>query len=128
MVEFDSDDKQNCKNLSSEIVKNLKLKKYSDKVYQPSDDAEKERFWAVRKAAALIFYKLKGRSKATHIFESAAISTSRLVGYFRNICSIMEKYNTKFVMLGHVAKGVVHTEPLLNLEEKKGYKIIKRYV
>jgi FAD/FMN-containing dehydrogenase len=47
--------------------------------------AEKERFWAVRKAAVPTLYTLKGRRKVLALVEDAAVPVDRLVPYFEGI-------------------------------------------
>ena len=42
---------------------------------------EKARFWAVRKAAVPILYRLKGKKKILALIEDAAVPADRLVDY-----------------------------------------------
>ncbi|MDY6821670.1 MAG: FAD-linked oxidase C-terminal domain-containing protein, partial [Deferribacterota bacterium] len=78
-----------------------------------------------RKAAAPMLYKLRGDEKTTHLIESAAIPVSQLVNYFKLMYEILEKYGLKFSIIGHIGKGVVHTEPRLNLKNKRDVELLK---
>jgi Fe-S oxidoreductase len=78
---------------------------------------ETARFWAVRKAAVPILYKLKGEKKILALIEDAVVPTDRLVEYFAGIHAILEQSGVRFVLYGHIAKGLLHTRPLLNLKD-----------
>ena len=78
---------------------------------------EKARFWAVRKAAVPILYKLKGEKKILALIEDAVVPTDRLVDYFAGIYRILEASGVRFVVYGHIAKGLLHTRPLLDLKD-----------
>ncbi|KJS31493.1 MAG: oxidoreductase, partial [Desulfatitalea sp. BRH_c12] len=78
---------------------------------------EKETFWAVRKAAVPTLYKLKGRRKILALVEDAAVPVAHLVPYFEGIYAIFERIGVDFVIYGHIAKGLMHTRPLLDLKD-----------
>ncbi|RPJ05323.1 MAG: oxidoreductase, partial [Deltaproteobacteria bacterium] len=67
--------------------------------------------------AVPILYKLKGQKKILALIEDAAVPTGRLVDYFRGIHAILNKCQVSFVLYGHIAKGLLHTRPLLNLKD-----------
>ncbi len=79
---------------------------------------EKARFWAVRRAAVPILYKLKGQKKILALIEDAAVPPESLVPYFRGIYEIMARHSVHFVTYGHIAKGLLHTRPLLDLKDQ----------
>ena len=86
---------------------------------------EKERFWAVRKAAVPILYKLKGRKKILALIEDAAVPTDRMVAYFEGIYRILGGLGVDFVLYGHIAKGLMHTRPLLDLKDAHDVALLK---
>lgn len=126
MIEFDGNDFENIHKLSSKVSEILKNRDLTKRVYLCLNEDDKDRFWAIRKAASPMLYKLRGKSKTTHLIESAAIPVSKLVDYFRLMYSLMEKYKLNFSIIGHIAKGVVHTEPQLNLKSKKDVELLKK--
>jgi len=86
---------------------------------------EKEKFWAVRKAAVPILYKLKGNKKILAIIEDAAVPTDFLVEFFRGLYEILNRHKVHFVIYGHIAKGLLHTRPLLDMKDKKDVAMLK---
>ncbi|WP_373498898.1 anaerobic glycerol-3-phosphate dehydrogenase subunit C, partial [Desulfococcus sp.] len=86
---------------------------------------EKARFWAVRKAAVPILYRLKGEKKILALIEDAAVPTDRLVDYFAGIYEILNRHGVRFVTYGHIAKGLLHTRPLLDLRDAGDVALLK---
>ena len=125
MIEFDGNDFENIHKLSSKVLEILKNRNLTQRVYLCLNEDDKDRFWAIRKAASPMLYKLRGKSKTTHLIESAAVPVSKLVDYFRLMYRLMEKYKLNFSIVGHIAKGVVHTEPQLNLKNKRDVELLK---
>lgn len=125
LIEFDGDDFNSINEISKNLLLKLKDKNLTNRAYLCLDEAEKGKFWAIRKAASPMLYKLRGKSKTTHLIESAAIPVSRLVDYFRLMYGLMEKYKLNFSIIGHIAKGVVHTEPQLNLKSERDVELLK---
>ncbi|MBT8340017.1 MAG: FAD-binding protein [Desulfatitalea sp.] len=78
---------------------------------------EKAAFWALRKAAVPTLYKLKGRRKVLALVEDAAVPVGRLVPYFEGIYALFHRLKVDFVLYGHIAKGLMHTRPLLDLKD-----------
>jgi len=57
--------------------------------------------------------------------EDAAIPPEKLDSYFDGIYNIFNKYHIDFVIYGHIAKGLLHTRPLLNLKCDNDVKLLK---
>ena len=125
LVEFDGDNFNKINETSKNLLQLLTSKNLTNRAYLCLNEAEKEKFWVIRKAASPMLYKLRGKSKTTHLIESAAIPVSRLVDYFSSMYSLMKKYKLNFSIIGHIAKGVVHTEPQLNLRNKRDVELLK---
>ncbi len=117
MIEFDSFEQSECAELAANARNLLKKRGYTQNVHTATSDAEKTAFWAVRKAAVPILYKLKGEKKILALIEDAAVPTDRLVEYFEGVYQILKRHNVEFVTYGHIAKGLLHTRPLLNLKK-----------
>ncbi len=117
LVEFDGDDRAATQALGNRVKVLLKEEGWSSDVHLAVSALEKERFWAVRKAAVPILYKLKGARKILALIEDAVVPTDRLVDYFSGIYAILNRHNVRFVIYGHIAKGLLHTRPLLNLKD-----------
>ncbi len=125
LVEFDSYSPDICSNLANETRQLLESGGYTNKTHLAVTAHEKGKFWAIRKAAVPILYKLKGEKKIIALIEDAAVPTDRLVDYFQGIYAILNSLNVSFVVYGHIAKGLLHTRPLLNLKDKNDIRLLK---
>ena len=126
LIEFDGMDREGCADLAGRVQDLLKQGGYTDRAYLAVDAEEKERFWTVRKAAVPILYKLRGRRKILALVEDAAVPIHNLVEFYRGIYRVLEKYGVDFVIVGHIAKGLLHTRPLLDLKGEKDVQLLKR--
>ncbi|MCX5880644.1 MAG: FAD-binding oxidoreductase [Deltaproteobacteria bacterium] len=117
LIEFDSQTPEPCMELCHQARQILLSRGYTQNSHIAVTALEKENFWAVRKAAVPILYKLKGDKKILALIEDAAVPTDRLVDYFRGIYAILNQCQVSFVVYGHIAKGLLHTRPLLNLKD-----------
>ena len=125
LIEFDSHTPAPCMQLCHQTQQILISRQYTDNSHIAVTSREKENFWAVRKAAVPILYKLKGEKKILALIEDAAVPTDRLVDYFRGIYAILNQSRVSFVVYGHIAKGLLHTRPLLNLKDPGDVKKLK---
>lgn len=125
LIEFDADDADACAALAESAQRILREKKFTRRSFLAVSKAEKEKFWAVRKAAVPILYKLKGRKKILALIEDAAVPTERMVEYFEGIYRILGGLGVEFVLYGHIAKGLMHTRPLLDLKDAHDVALLK---
>ncbi len=126
LIEFDGNDKNTLEDISLRIKNLLAEENLSDNSFVAIDEEEKSKFWAIRKAAVPILYKLKGNKKILALIEDAAVPTDNLVEYFQGVYSILEKYKVDFVVYGHIAKGLMHTRPLLDLKDPYDIDLLKK--
>ncbi|MGB5983969.1 MAG: FAD-linked oxidase C-terminal domain-containing protein [Desulfobacterales bacterium] len=117
LVEFHGGTAQACRDQAREVQALLKRQNLSRRAYLALAAEEKQQFWAVRKAAVPILYKLKGTRKIVALVEDAAVPTDNLVPFFEGLYAILERHQVPFVLYGHIAKGLLHTRPLLNLKD-----------
>jgi FAD/FMN-containing dehydrogenase/Fe-S oxidoreductase len=125
LIEFDGQTKEECVhsgNIAKELIEKAEL---SDKVYLAATAEEKEKFWAVRKAAVPILYKLKGAKKILALIEDAAVPIDNLVEYFEQTYALLKKHRVDFVVYGHIAKGLMHTRPLLDLKQENDVQLLR---
>lgn len=117
LIEFDSDKRDECVGQAEKAREILRKDWRSENVHLAVSASEKAKFVAVRKTAVPILYRLKGRKKILALIEDAAVPTDRLVDYFRGIYTILDRHKVRFVTYGHIAKGLLHTRPLLDLKD-----------
>ncbi len=117
LIEFDGANAREPAAAAATVQEMLADRGYSDRVHPAVSASEKAAFWAVRKAAVPILYQLKGEKKILALIEDAAVPTDRLVEYFEGVYEILNRHGAEFVTYGHIAKGLLHTRPLLNLKD-----------
>lgn len=125
LVEFDGDEPAETEAEGRKVMDLLGKNRLSTKAHLAVSTEEKERFWTVRKAAVPILYKLKGEKKILALIEDAVVPTNRLVDYFTGIYDILNNHGVRFVVYGHIAKGLLHTRPLLNLKDPADISLLR---
>lgn len=125
LIEFDEKEPGICIELANKAKSLIEKEKLTDKAYIAVSAKEKQKFWGVRKAAVPILYKLKGEKKILALIEDAVVPTDCLVEYFTGIYRILNRHKVEFVTYGHIAKGLLHTRPLLNLKDQNDINLLK---
>lgn len=125
MVEFDDFSAATCAGLAEAARECVETAGLAREAHLAVSAGEKARFWAVRKAAVPILYRLKGEKKILALIEDAAVPTDRLVPYFKGIYEILNRRRIPFVTYGHIAKGLLHTRPLLDLRKAGDAALLK---
>jgi FAD/FMN-containing dehydrogenase/Fe-S oxidoreductase len=115
MINFESNNAQRLEKLTLECKE--EIAPLTGAIFIAVTEEEAEKFWAVRKAAVPILYLLKGKKKILPLVEDAAIPTDSLVEYFKGLYKIFTSYDVKFVLYGHIAKGLLHSRPILDLKD-----------
>lgn len=126
MIEFDGFSSDETLALAEKAKTILEEQKLSPELHLAASEEEKENFWAVRRAAVPILYKLKSRKKILALIEDAAVPTDKLVEYFEGLYSILEQHGADFVIYGHIAKGLLHTRPMLDLKDPHDIELLKK--
>lgn len=125
LIEFDSRHRDQCVSQARSAMALLEREKLTTNFHLAVSNEEKKRFWAIRKAAVPLLYKIKGEKKILALIEDAAVPTDRLVEYFNGIYGILRRHNVDFVVYGHIAKGLMHTRPLLNLKDPSDIRLLE---
>ncbi|MGD9210959.1 MAG: FAD-binding and (Fe-S)-binding domain-containing protein, partial [Desulfobacteraceae bacterium] len=125
LIEFDGETSNQTNALGQQAKDLLLSEGFTKNVSLATSENEKQKFWAVRKAAVPILYRLKGEKKILALIEDAVVPTDQLEAYFKGLYEILEKYKVRFVLYGHIAKGLIHTRPLLNLKNPAHIELLK---
>lgn len=125
MFEFEGETFEEVKKYADETVEQIKRDNLSNRIFTAVNEEEKAQFWAVRKAAVPILYLLRGKKKILALVEDAAVPASSLVEYFDGLYEIFEKHNVSFVTYGHIAKGLLHNRPLLDMKDPYDINMLK---
>jgi FAD/FMN-containing dehydrogenase/Fe-S oxidoreductase len=125
LIEFEGSEISECRDCANGVKRLLTKTGLSAESYMATTDEEQQKFWAIRKAAVPILYKLKGRKKIIAIVEDAAVPVNRLVDFFNGLDVIFHEYKVKFVIYGHISKGLLHTRPLLDLKDTNDIRLLR---
>ncbi len=125
LIGFDESSPDLCMEKAERVGQLLKENNYSHQFHIAVSPEEQAKFWAIRKAAVPILYRLKGEKKVLALIEDATVPTHRLVEYFQGLYKILNTLGVRFVLFGHIAKGLMHTRPLLNLKDKTDVERLK---
>jgi FAD/FMN-containing dehydrogenase/Fe-S oxidoreductase len=117
MLEFDGFQGDGCAAAAAEVIRRLEADGFSRRAYAAVSPEDKARFWSVRKAAVPILNRLRGPRKIVALIEDAVVPIGNLVGYFKGIYDLLGRHGVRFVTYGHIAKGLMHTRPLLDLKD-----------
>ncbi len=125
LIEFDGFDSEVCSRQAQAVQQILESERLAANIRIAVSDDEKARLWHIRKAAMPILYKLKGSKRILPLIEDAAVPTDQLVPYFEGLTAILTGHQLDFVIYGHIAKGLLHTRPLLNLKDPADVRLLK---
>ena len=117
LIEFDAFEASACRQLAESARDLLIREKFTDQAHLAVSAREKAEFWELRKAAVPTLYKLKGRKRILALIEDAAVPVDTLPAYVENLYQILNRNRVDFVLFGHIAKGLLHTRPLLDLKD-----------
>ncbi len=125
LIAFDEPLEDLCLKKADKVEAILRDNHYSDEIHIAFSEKEKADFWSIRKAAVPILYKMKGEKKVLALIEDAVVPTRNLVPYFEGIYTILEELDVRFVLFGHISKGLLHTRPMLNLKTREDTALLK---
>jgi len=125
LIEFDAADPAVCLQQAEKARQLLAENPHTARAYTAVSPDEKQRFWAVRTAAVPILYRLKGARKILALTEDAVVPIKHLVDYFEGIQALFQRHAVRYVTYGHIAKGLMHTRPLLDLKNIRDVGLLK---
>ncbi len=125
LIAFDEALQETCRDKAHAVKQILSKEQTIGDIHIAFSEQEKAGFWSIRKAAVPILYKMKGKKKVLPLIEDAVVPTDRLVPYFEGIYRILGELKVQFVVFGHIAKGLLHTRPLLNLKTREDTALLK---
>ena len=117
LIEFDALQPAECRNQAETARSMLMREGLTDQAHLAVSAEEKAKFWELRKAAVPTLYKLKGRKRILALIEDAAVPVEHLPAYVERLYQILDHHRVDFVLYGHIAKGLLHTRPLLDLKD-----------
>ena len=129
LVEFDD------MSLRTQAAKSRKvLKIYEHLAFESrvSDDpAEQVRLWKIRRGAAAIIWKFKGKKKALPIIEDGVVPLEVMPVFLERVYKLFEKYNLDVAVWGHAGNANFHLQPFIDLssptDRKKVFELMNDF-
>ncbi|WP_284011437.1 FAD-binding and (Fe-S)-binding domain-containing protein [Haloarcula pelagica] len=84
------------------------------------DDAERERFWKLRKSGLPILLSRTSDDKHVAFIEDTAIPPEHLPEYVSDFQAILDDHDTFASFYAHAGPGVLHIRPLVNTKTVEG--------
>ncbi|MCC7431287.1 FAD-binding oxidoreductase [bacterium] len=89
-------------------------------------EEEKQRIWALRKAASPLLNERTDSLKSVRVIEDTAVSPKILPKYLSGLRKIFEDLKITAVVFGHAGDGNVHINPLLDPTKKDFREILQK--
>jgi len=129
LIEFDESSNSKRKRLVKKARKILNDKATE---YQVTDDEhEQELLWKLRRSAAAVVSRSKGKAKALPIVEDGIVPKEHFVEFIHEVYKIYDKYGLEVALWGHAGDGNIHMQPFLDLsntgDRQQVFKIMDDY-
>jgi FAD/FMN-containing dehydrogenase len=93
--------------------------------YQITDDEhEQELLWKLRRSAAAVVSRSKGKTKALPIIEDGVVPKDRFVEFINRVYEIYDKYGLDVALWGHAGDGNIHMQPFLDLSSTSDRQLV----
>ncbi|MGK7956912.1 MAG: FAD-binding and (Fe-S)-binding domain-containing protein [Crocosphaera sp.] len=127
LVEFVGENDQEIKEKINLLVNQIKDNLNPEIIgyYQTNKLQEIQALWLLRKRGAALLGSLPGDRKPIAFIEDTAVSPSNLANYTRELKTLLNSYNLKYGMFGHVDVGCLHVRPALDMKAPKDEKLIR---
>ncbi|MEM8780388.1 MAG: FAD-binding oxidoreductase, partial [Cyanobacteria bacterium P01_G01_bin.49] len=93
--------------------------------YLTQKSQEIKQLWMLRKKGAALLGSMKGDRKPIPFIEDTAVPPSKLANYTRDFKVLLNQYNLKYAMFGHVDVGCLHVRPALDMKSPNDEKLIR---
>jgi len=129
LAEFDEASSSKRKRLVKKAKKILNDKATE---YQVTDDEhEQELLWKLRRSAAAVVSRSKGKAKALPIVEDGIVPKEHFVEFIHEVYKIYDKYGLEVALWGHAGDGNIHLQPFLDLgntgDRQQVFRIMDEY-
>jgi FAD/FMN-containing dehydrogenase/Fe-S oxidoreductase len=93
---------------------------YATDVMEAHDDADRSKFWKMRKSGLPILLSRTTDEKHIAYIEDTAIPPENLPEYVADFQDVLEEHDTFASYYAHAGPGVLHIRPLINTKTTKG--------
>lgn len=81
-----------------------------------TDPDEQVRLWKIRRGAAAIIWKSRGKRKALPIIEDGVVPLEVMPQFLEEAYKLFKKYDLEIAVWGHAGNGNFHMQPFMNLD------------
>ena len=127
LVEFIAENNHNLEKQISSLISKLQDKSKPGIIgYYKTDKLEEIKpLWLLRKKGAALLGSMPGTRKPIAFIEDTAVNPRNLANYTKEFKKLLNSYNLKYAMFGHVDVGCLHVRPALDMKAPKDEKLIR---
>lgn len=119
-VEFIADSRHD---LDTKTVKLEKLLLGEKAVFHFTENIdEMDSLWELRKKGVGLLGAMKGNRKPIPFIEDTAVAPEKLADYIKELTKLLDSYDVKYGMFGHVDVGCLHVRPALDMSSPEDAK------
>lgn len=86
------------------------------------DTTEMNSLWELRKKGVGLLGAMKGNRKPVPFIEDTAVAPENLADYIKELSALLDSFDVKYGMFGHVDVGCLHIRPALDMSDEKDAK------
>ncbi len=116
-VEFIADTRDALDSMTAKLEGQLLEKRIS--FHFTEDIGEMDSLWELRKKGVGLLGAMKGNRKPVPFIEDTAVAPENLANYIKDLSKLLDSYDLKYGMFGHVDVGCLHIRPALDMSIKE---------
>lgn len=116
-VEFIADSDSELDSKTAKLEELLLDRKAS--FYFTENANEMDALWELRKKGVGLLGAMKGSRKPIPFIEDTAVAPENLADYIKDLSKLLDSYDVKYGMFGHVDVGCLHIRPALDMSIKE---------
>jgi len=129
LVEFDEGSDRAQKKLSKKARKIFE--RHAKDFQVATDEAEKEKLWKIRHAAASVLAHSEGNSRPLPVIEDGIVPLSQYSEYLKGVYDLLARNHVTAAVWGHAGDANLHLQPFLDLgqvgDRQKLFRIADEY-
>lgn len=127
VVEFCYDNIDKFNNHEAALEQQLKdLDLSSTNHFFISNNSQISDIWGLRKKGVGLLGAMKGSRRPIPFVEDTIVPTQHLADYIKDFRAILDKYQIKYGMFGHVDAGCLHVRPALDMKQAQNRELIRQ--
>ncbi|WP_440615402.1 FAD-binding and (Fe-S)-binding domain-containing protein [Cysteiniphilum sp. 6C5] len=122
LVEFIAHSAEELSTLIKQAKEHLNTQERS--FYLATDQDEMTVLWELRKKGVGLLGAMKGAKKPIPFMEDTAVPPENLADYIVELRALLDSYNLRYGMFGHVDVGCLHMRPALDMNDPKDQALV----